>query len=433
MSLEHRLYVAVFLTVVGLRVAHADEEILTLRDGYRLALRNSELVWLAERDVETAEINLGATWVQIRPTINGAAEATLQRPIIIGGQILSLGRSVQVGVRAVQPLFRKGFSATREAERYAVQGATSMAGRERERLARDVAVQFVDVLRTRALVGLANGAVARAIAQYEFAVARVKAGNALKTAELLAQIDVKRAERQLASAKLDAALAEVAFKRLVGQPPPPVLDLPVPDVPPSPKPAGVGVERLDMRALELRVHETAERVKAARDQRWWPRVDVEGSIRYYEPEALQRNVDWRLLGTVSIPLLQSGREAADVALRENELHMAKLQRDRQRRLLTEEIDGSAVLLATAGEVADLADKQLQTAREHYKLVDKQFRLGAITFLEVTNAMAALAEAENAFEIARMDRVRAVYEYLFVTGRLDLDASSKSPTPPSVSK
>jgi hypothetical protein len=41
---------------------------------------------------------------------------------------------------------------------------------------------------------------------------------------------------------------------------------------------------------------------------------------------------------------------------------------------------------------------------------------------VTNAQAILVEAENAFEVANMDRVLALYAYLFVVGALDLQAT-----------
>ena len=109
----------------------------------------------------------------------------------------------------------------------------------------------------------------------------------------------------------------------------------------------------------------------------------------------------------------------DIALRRNAVHSARLSLELQQKIVVEEIEQAAIRVASSEQAAELAEKQVAAAREHYKLVDKQVRLGAITFLEVTNAQAVLVEAENAFEVASMERVIAVYDYLFAIGAIDV--------------
>jgi multidrug efflux system outer membrane protein len=337
------------------------------------------------------------------------------------GNTIVPGRQASAGANISQPLFRKGFFASRAAGRSAYESAGATLARAREELAHDVALVFIDVVRTRSLLETSRGAVVRTQAQYEHAVARVKGGNALKSAELLAQVDVKRAERQVVSAQLEIGRAEAAFRRLVGRTPPRLAPPPLPAIPPPPQGLEAAKRRDDLQALHLQVRSAEEEQDAAAGRRWWPRLDLEASVQYVRPDPTGVDYDWRVIGLLTIPILQSGRELTEVALRENNVRIAQLQLEQQRKLVVEEVEAGALAVASTAQSEDLANKQLTTAQEHYKLVDKGFRLGAITFLEVTVAQSALAEAERAFEIARIERVRAVYDYMFAIGAIDLEA------------
>jgi outer membrane protein len=407
-------------------VARGEEGTLTLSEAYALAVRYNDQFQIAAENAEAAEIRLRDTWSDIRPTITATAQTAVQRELENSG-IVFVPRIqwFQGSITARQPLFRKGFFASRDAERFAYKSANATLSRERERLARDVAFVFIDVLRTRSIVVLSQGAVKRTTTQYEYIVARVKAGNTLKTAELLADIDVKRAQRQLITAQRDVGVAEANFTQLVGRAPPAVLEMPPQAAPPAlTNGLEVAKKRDDLFALELRVREAEARTEAAEGLRFWPTLDLTGGATFFVPEVQDLTYRWQVLGVLTIPLLQSGAEANEIALRENATRIAKLQVEQQRKLTTAEVQAAWVVVETATAAQDVGEKQLKAATDHYALVDKQFRLGAITFLEVTNATNALAEAELALEIARMERVRAIYDYMFVTGAIDLAAGKK---------
>jgi outer membrane protein TolC len=409
-------------------VARAEDDTLTLAKAYQLAVRYNDALQQAATELDAENIRLADTWSQVRPTVDATLQAGLSRkefnnPDKVHGEAAS--------VIARPPLFRMGLFAEREAGKLSVKSAELEVAVQRETLARDVADAYVDVVRTRSIVELSGGAVERAQDQYDHAVARVKAGSALKTAELLAQIDVKRAERQLVAAKGEAGVAEAALRRLIGIAPPKTLEPPVPPAnPPAPAEGyKTAVKRPAIRAFAIDIDAAEQRAVSAEGKRFWPTIDLQASASFFNPAPIigqdsamndiTASYDWEILGVITIPLLQSGAESTQVKLRRNEARLAELELERQKKLLAQDVEAAAVLLTAATENADLAHKQYDTARAHYDLVDKQFKLGAITFLEVTNATSALAEAEIAQEVARMDKIRAAYDYLYLIGALDL--------------
>jgi outer membrane protein len=393
---------------------------LSLAQAFRLAVDNSERIAIAGVAVREAETRARDRWSDVTPSITATASAGLNRERTVGMQVLTPGEQLVVGAELQQPVFRRGFFSSRAAGRRAVESTAALEGRERQALARDVAEVFIGVIRSRKLVEQARTAVTRAKAQHDYAQARVKAGGALKSAEMLALLDLRRAERLEVTARGELGLAEATFKRLIGIDAPAKLEVPaIPNLPAADRSTALAAKRLDVKALELRVAEAQAEQDAAEGRRWWPRLDVLGSVSYSQPEVLERTTDWRVLGLLTIPLLQSGREFTDIALREHAARTAQLRLVEQREVVSEEVRLASVRVATAEQATELASQQLETARDHYKLVDKQFRLGAITFLEVTNAQAVLVEAENAFEVASMDRLQAAYDYLFAIGALEL--------------
>ena len=408
----------------GTAGANEPDGSLSLAAAYRLALARADEVAIAQAAVREGAIRHREKLTEVAPNANLTATAVFRREQVVGTTVLAPGEQLVAAASVQQPLFRRGFFASRAAGEHRRDAANAAFGRAKQQLARDVVEVFIDVLRSRKLVELADSAAARAKAQHDHAVNRVKAGNALKSVELLALVDLRRAERQRVVARRDLGEAEAAFHRVIGRPPPQQLERPtVPTALPDRARALELVRaRQDVRALQLRVAEARSEADAAAGRRWWPRLDLDATFQYTSPEIFGRSYDWRVLGILTIPLLQTGREHTELALRENETHVAKLELERLLKVIGEEIERATVRVELTAQAADLAASQLQAATDLYKLVDRQFKLGAITFLEVTNAQAVLVEAENTFEVTQMERVGAVYDYLFVVGALELDGA-----------
>jgi outer membrane protein len=406
--------------------AAAESSTMTLAEAFRFALARSDTVSVAARAVAEADIHRRETWTELEPNVSARSSAIVQREVIfqspMGPIALTPGKEGTAGVALDQPLFRPDHSASRTAGVAGADSADANYKRARQQLARDVAQQFIDVMRTRRLVELAADAVDRATTQQQLAAARVKAGQALRNAELLADVDLTRAQRLQVTAQRDAAVAELGFQRVVGRAAPHALEMPaIPDVPEVKVGLELAMKRPDLGALNLRLEQAQAEQQAASNRRWWPSLDFNANIQVQTPKYFNDIWTGAALLLVTIPLFQSGHEFVDVALHENATHVAELQLEEQHKIVAEEVQVAALQMSITARTTELANKEREAARENYKLVDKQVRLGAITSLEVTNAQAVLTEAESAFEVATMDRALAIYEYLFAIGTLDLES------------
>ena len=403
---------------------------MSLAQAYQLALARNEQVALAERNMDTADINWTDRSTAMGPTFlltaTGALQVERSTMTPSGENLQRPGQTVIGAATLSQPLYRRGFFDSRAAGKANYDSAAAAYKRQRQTLAHDVAAAFIEVLKARRLKDLAISAFTRAKSEHDFAGARVKAGQALKNAELLALVDLKRAELQQLNAQRAADAAAITFQRLVGRPPAAELEMPTVPAMPDPKQANdLAKRRPDLQALELNIEAAKNEHEAALGRRWWPRLDLDATALYQIPAIGPANdrkhFDYQVLGVLTIPIIQTGHEFTDISLRENEVHIAELELTQQGKIANEETGLAVLQMTSAAQAVDIAKLELDAAKEHYTLVDKQVRLGAITFLEVANAQAVLVEAENAFEVANMDRLRASYDYLFAIGALDLDA------------
>ncbi|HVK82498.1 MAG TPA: TolC family protein [Kofleriaceae bacterium] len=403
---------------------------MTMAEAYRLALKVSDPVALAELAIEGAAINAHERNTDLYPNVSINGQGRIQSQSLLGVQPKRL---IVGSLDVSQPLFRKGYFAARDAGRLEIESARAAEGRSREQLARDVAVVFVNSVRARKLRDVAVGNVARAKSTADRVTASKKAGGALPSAEQLALLDLKRAERQAVDAQRDVALADATFRRIVGVAPPAELELPAtPELPAEAAGLELAKGRKDLKALDLAVQQSRANESAVAGRRWWPRLDLSASAQAgYAlidiPQDMGGSVEvtndnpvaWNVGAVISIPIYQKGVETVNVERAANNTRIAQKTLELQAKLATEEAQLAAARLSAATRSVELAAQQLKTAKEHFDLINRQFKLGAITFLEVTNAQSVIVEAENANESALMDRELAVYEYLFAIGALDL--------------
>ena len=138
-----------------------------------------------------------------------------------------------------------------------------------------VASLFIDTLQARQRLVIAEGAIERARGQVQSASNKVKAGGALKTAELLAQIDLQRALTQRNTAVRDVRTIESQFQRYVGAPPPATLVLPpTPNVDAPDDPALRHDSRPDLRAQRLLVEQNEATLSQYKARLFVPTLDL---------------------------------------------------------------------------------------------------------------------------------------------------------------
>jgi outer membrane protein len=404
---------------------------MTLAEAFHFALGISDPVKLAEQAIRDAQIRTNDVWTELGATANAFGTAAIQQkigggvdPNMPGAPVPTIQPQTLLRVKGsiVQPIYRQDFFAERRAALEGLAAAEAVAARAKEQLTENVVTAFIGVLRTRQIEGIAKGAVLRADAALQFAKARVKAGGALKTAEILASLDLRSQRIALVAAERDRRLAEASIQLLIGIEPPKVLILPA--LPRAPL-LDEGLDRVktrsDVRALAKKTldaisHETA----GWQHLGWWPHLDVQGDALYQDFKiANLTNTNWDVIGILTIPLFQTGGEITEAQRRESATRTAELNESLLRKTAVDDVRHTAARVDTANRALLLAEEQIEEARQHYNLVLSQFKLGAVTFLEVTNAQLVLSQAENGQVVAIYDRQQAVYDYLFAIGILEI--------------
>jgi outer membrane protein len=96
--------------------------------------------------------------------------------------------------------------------------------------------------------------------------------------------------------------------------------------------------------------------------------------------------------------------------REQRIEEAKAQRNsaeynvrRQELALTGDVTADYLQLVTNAKVVEQQERNAATARQQLELAQERYRVGAADYLELANARATYAQAEN-------DRINAIYNY-----------------------
>jgi len=407
---------------LGAGVAHARPASMSLDEAYRLALTQSEQVTsaLANRDLADA-LHTGALTI-MGPSVYGTVKGVYENGQTVVGQPAQILKYGEVDVVATIPLFRRQIFDARRATALGTAGAEEQLRRARQQLMFDVATAFIGVLRNRQQVAIAQAAVKRAETQLQSATNRVKAQAALKTAELLAQIDLQRAQTQVNTAIGALHLAESSFERLMGVPPPEALVLP-----PTPPIDGERDlielsrrQRPDVRALHLFTQQSQATVSQLQSRIFWPTLDA-NFLGTYQMLPEGGIPGFTLYGTLTLPLFMTGDEWVQVRLQRQRVRVAAANESLLRRQVGDDVRQALSRLQTAKSAMEIAAEQLKTATKNYELVSSFYKLGApgTTLLELVTAQAAVFEAETNRVLASFDREQAVYQLLLAEGKIDL--------------
>ena len=399
---------------------------LSLSEAYRIALRQSEQVEQAIGTRDLADTNYTGALTLMGPTVGINSRATVQnelfavttpgQPATAVTPLYSWNTSASINV----PLFRRQIFDARRAAALGIDGAEATLRRTRQQLMFAVATAFIGVLQGRQQVTIAQGAVKRAESQLQLAVNRFKAGAALKTAELLAQIDLNRAQTQLNTAEGALRTADSTFERLIGVPPPETLVLP-----PSPQ-LDASVDTIDgstqirgdLRALHFATLQARATVSLLQSKLFWPTLDaiVQGS---YNRTSFSAVPSYGLTGVLNVPLFQGGDEWVQIKLQKRRVGIAAAQESFLRRQVGDDVRVAIARRQTAEKAIEIATEQQKFANANYQAVSLNYKVGTATLLELITAQSAIFEADTNKALASYDRELASYQLLYAQGKIDL--------------
>jgi outer membrane protein TolC len=224
---------------------------------------------------------------------------------------------------------------------------------------------------------------------------RFEAGTGTKVALLRAEIDRAQAEQDLKRAQIDFQRARLALATALDRPDD--FDIVIPTSPPEPQGAN-----LEQQALDLRpdVKAAAENLELARGERtriamqYLPSIGAFGAYNYASTSTFNPNAfSWQVGLGLTWTLLDGGLREASI--REATAKIAEAD------ALKRQVDLNAVTrvkqaqLDLQGAIANRAKARERTglAQENARLVDVAYKAGAATYLESTDSVQTLRQAE----------------------------------------
>jgi outer membrane protein TolC len=283
--------------------------------------------------------------------------------------------------------------------RETVRSSEYLAKDARDLVVLAVAGQYLEVIAAQARVRSAQ-------AQLETANALYEQTSQMKSAGLVAQIDVNRSQVQaltqkqrLTSLQNNLAKLKIGLARSIGLAPTDQYDI-TDDVPFSPAPQlaledalkQAFQQRSDLKAAQAQVR-AAERERAAARGERLPSVAVNADYGVIGTTPSQSHGTFSVTGTLRIPLWQGGRTEGDIeqagaalAQRRAELEDVKSQIEAEVR--NDYLD----LLASASQV-EVAGKNLETGKQTLELSRQRLQAGIATEVEVVQAQDGVASAE----------------------------------------
>lgn len=398
-----------------------------------MALARSEQVRIASSNQLVAQATSDTAYTAYGPNIGFTSRIVYQN----AAQGLVTPGQPPVGIQLpylwlnqatwAQPVFRRQAFDVRRAGEYGVEGAQHSLQHARQQLMLDVASVFIAVLSARQQITITQTAIRRAETQVQAATGRVKAGGALPTATLLAQIELNRAQIAANAAQGTLRAQESDFERVVGQRPPERLVLPpTPDHEPLEQAMRAAtVQRSDLRSLRASVLQAKANVGAATSKLFWPTLDVNFYAGYTVQASAQGDPkDFRfpvygLTALLNVPLFQGGDEWYQLRIQKQRVSIAADQESFLQRQINDDIRTATARLETANKSIEIATEQQKTAQKNYELVSTHYKLGVSTLLEVVTAQQAVFEADSNKALASYERELATYMLLFAEGKIQM--------------
>lgn len=329
-----------------------------------------------------------------------------------------LGAQVQATVPLIAPSLWFGISAARAGEKASEQG-TEAARRE---ILFGVAQLYFGAVGGRFAAQITERQLAVALDHEKDARVRFEAGTAPKVALLRAEIDRAKAEQDLKSARAGYDSSRSALATMLGRDGAD-FDVETPPEPAAPPPEGeledgAARDRPDVQATETAVT-VAERTRGTIWGRYLPSLGAFGRYQWANIAGFTgRETAWAVGLALNWTLFDGSlREAeltengAKVAEAEANLRSARLKaRDEVRRARLE--------LETAAANRQKARETVDLARENQRLVDVNYKAGAATYLESSDANAQLTTAELASVTEQLKAQLAELKLLKAAGRFD---------------
>lgn len=412
---------------------------MTLRQAVETALKQSPDVTLARLDEEHA-----------RQAIRVAHDPFTPRVIVGSGLAYSNGfpMSIEgsapsvVQARASQFLFNRQQSFTVAQAKEDARGATIVTGSKRDEVAYRVTGLFLDAERAARIGDLARKDAASQETVLATVQAQVREGRALPLAEKTAAYQLAYAKQLADNLADDQAAAETSLALALGfaaedRVRPVEERRAVPAVPPSEAQAiETALEaNKDLRHIQSQIAAKQLEIRSEKAARW-PRVDLVAQYAMLAQfnnyadffRKFQRN-NGQLGVSFQLPLLSGSGVGAQVAQSETDVAHLRVELSNTRNRIASDLQQSYRDVRKAEGAANVAQLDLDVAREQLSVDLAQMQEGRLTLREVEQARVVENQKWIAFYDAQYALEKARWNVLHLTGGL-VNSIEALPSPPT---
>lgn len=424
----------VLLLTAGQVTAFGQEKMtLTLEKSIRLALSQNPYYLASQERVEGAQSRLRQAAAQFFPSLNAAAQQNLDEKVFIlefpsfipGGQpqrvAIDFTRDYQFSFSFSLPLFTGGrlTSGYRQAQ-YNLYSTQESVRQTNQETVLNVKRGFYGYLLTRELVNVSEEALSLAEKLLQNVKNMVEVGMASRLDLLRAEVRVANLKPSVLQARNNLAVAELSLKTILG------LDLLQPveivgemtytpvEVELEESLAKAMMNRPELTQMNYQKKMAEEMAKIARAASL-PTIAISGNYNYWANDLNFKKDNWQNFYAfnlvLTIPVFNGFSASAKMAeaqamIREME-HMEKGLMER----IKFEVESAILTLNQARESLLSQEKNIEQAKESVRVAELSYSEGLATILDVDSAQVALSEA-------RINYLRALYEYTVSLAQLE---------------
>jgi outer membrane protein len=395
-------------------------EAYSLHDLFVSALQKSEVIKIAEEDINISEHGKDKILAQFSPTLSAFGEHTrYSESKYRSTTLLQPDYTNEWGTRIDQTLSLGGkeFTALRKAKKGVEKSRLDLDSVKEEYML-DVALQYYLALRANREVEIAGANLERLTKHRDASKKRLEVGNATKTVLLRAEAELAGAKSEMIMAENDLKISKTRLAKTAGisgsydlKEPEPGIDseLTVQDsITREFMLEECGQSTLDCLqkmafSNRAEIKSMAIKKKMAEDEvqfrkgSYWPDLSLEGVYVKQENEpSTSFGLEEKIYGVVKldIPIFEGGLTRAEVSearakLRQTEYSFADL-----RKTVGVEVENSYLLVIREASVLEHLKAETEYAMDNYNVVTKQFKFGLSDSIDIIDANTLLVTSER---------------------------------------
>ncbi len=383
---------------------------LTLKRAFELASQRSERLDIKAESIEQSRARYRETRGGVLPSLKFNVSETIQDTSGTGTggsgvqSTLTQRERTESKFMLRQPIFQgfKEFAAL-NALKADEQKQRLLFQREATLLFQDVAAAFFTIVARETALADLQALMNLSKTRTDDLRQRTNLGKSRNSEVVTAESQYADYKAQEAALRGDIAVARETLSFLIGEP---VGSTPIVDTFADPTAApdlndlvARSRERSDVAALRQEVEGRSSAIRVARAG-YYPSLVASGNY-YVKRPGFQKNIDWDALFSLDVPLYQGGAVKAFNLEARSILRQAQKDLERLTRQTESDVRKSHALLSSSIEEASLHDDAAKKARRGYELLDKEYRMGLSTNLDVLQSMNTFETVKRNQDLARI--------------------------------